>query len=337
MRRAGFRRSSVIRLRQDRHVRDFIQEIHISMKPSATDLDAAYAMCRRLARRHYENFPVASLLVPREKRDALAAIYAFARAADDFADEPGVERRLESLAEWRRKLYECAEGRAQDPAFLALGDSIRKYSLNVVNLDNLVRAFEMDVRNNRHQNFNSLLYYSSYSANPVGRLMLELFSHRDPELFALSDCICTALQLTNFWQDVRIDLERDRIYLPLDDMARFKITVDELKRWGLGNGAPMDSEMADRWRGLMALESERTWELFRNGKPLPERVVPELRLQLRLTWLTGTTILSRVEEADYDVFHRRPKLRMFDFVRLYLKARRPFVSDTAERVRVAAH
>jgi squalene synthase HpnC len=330
-RRTSFRGSGTARLRQDGLAEDIFQGIQVSMKPSAMDLDAAYAACRRLARRHYENFPVASLLVPREKRDALAAIYAFARAADDFADEPGVEHRLELLGEWRRKLYGCAEGKADNPAFLALGDSIRKHRLSVVNLDNLIRAFEMDVRNNRHQNFESLLYYSSYSANPVGRLMLELFGHRDPELFALSDYICTALQLTNFWQDVRIDLERDRIYLPLDDMARFNITVEELKAWALEKDAPLNSEMADRWRGLLALESERTWELFRKGQPLPERVVPELRVQLRLTWLTGTTILERVEAADYDVFHRRPKLRVFDFARLYFKARRPFVFDTAER------
>ncbi len=299
------------------------------MKTHSSDLEAAYSACRQMARHHYENFPVASLLVPRDKRDTLAAIYAFARSADDFADEPGVEGRLEKLAEWRRKLYACAEGKADHPTFLALGDTIQRHSLSVSNLDNLIRAFEMDVTVSRHQNFESLLNYSTCSANPVGRLMMELFDHRDPELFALSDNICTALQLTNFWQDVRIDLERDRVYLPVDDLARFGLSVDILKHWKLENSLQADSEMEERWRGLMALESKRTWELFEKGKPLPERVVPQLRRQLRLTWLTGTSILARIEAVDYDVFQRRPKLKAFDFVRLYFKARRPVSIETA--------
>jgi squalene synthase HpnC len=299
------------------------------MKTSTSGLKAAYAACRRLARRHYENFPVASLLVPRDKRDALAAIYAFARSADDFADEPGVEGRLEKLAGWRRRLYACVEGEADHPAFLALGDTIQKHRLTVSNLDNLLRAFEMDVTVNRHQNFESLLKYSSCSANPVGRLMLELFDHRDPELFALSDNICTALQLTNFWQDVRIDLERERVYLPLDDLASFDLSVGILKLWKLENNLQADPGIEERWRCMMALEGKRTWQLFMNGKPLPERVVPQLRRQLRLTWLTGTTILTRIEAVDFDVFRRRPKLELFDFVRLYFRARRPIMSEVA--------
>lgn len=296
------------------------------MKSPKPDLRAAYTECQRLARRHYENFPVASLLVPRDRRDALAAIYAFARAADDFADEPGLEGRLDLLAGWRRRLYACAERETSDPVFLALGDAIRTYNLSVANLDNLLRAFEADVRQNRHQDFASLLNYSQYSANPVGRLVLELFGHREPELVAWSDNVCTALQLTNFWQDVRIDLERDRIYLPLEDLARFNISLQDLQRWGLrsqGEGVP---ELDHRWRDLMALEAARTWELFRRGKPLPEGVVPELRRQLRLTWLTGTAILTRIQAANYDVFRRRPKLRWFDFLRLYLRARHPLNS-----------
>jgi squalene synthase HpnC len=308
------------------------------MKSSTADIDAAYAACRRLARRHYENFPVASLLVSRDKRDALAAIYAFARSADDFADEPGVEGRLESLADWRRRLYRCIEGDSDDPTFLALGDTIQKHRLSVLNLDNLLRAFEMDVTVNRHQNFGSLLHYSTLSANPVGRLMLELFDHRDPELFALSDHICTALQLTNFWQDVRIDLERDRVYLPLEDLVRFGLSVEGLKRWVLESPAQADSGMGERWCNLLSLEVERTWKLFLDGKPLPERVVPELRRQLRMTWLTGTTILAGIKAVDYDVFHRRPKLKWYDFLRLYFKARRPFMSeDPGRSVGVAAN
>jgi squalene synthase HpnC len=271
----------------------------------------AYAECRRLARRHYENFPTASLLVPRDKRDALAAIYAFARYADDLADEPGVEGRLEKLAEWRQKLTECYAGKVDHPVFIALHDAAVRYRLSEEHFQNLLRAFEQDVVVNRHKDFASLLSYCTCSANPVGRLVLELFGHRDAELLALSDCICTALQLTNFWQDVAIDLERDRIYLPLEDLERFAYTLDDLRARAVD----------ERWSRLMAFEIERTWGLFEQGRALPERVLPELRSQLRLTWLGGTTILRRIEAVNYDVFRRRPSLSWLDFVRLYLRAR----------------
>ena len=272
---------------------------------------AAYAECRRLARRHYENFPVASRLVPRDKRDALAAIYAFARYADDVADEPGVEGRLEKLAAWRELLREGFCGRAQHPVFVALEDSAQRFHLSLKNFEDLLQAFESDVKVNRHQDFASLLAYCSCSANPVGRLVLELFGHRDPELFALSDCICTALQLTNFWQDVAVDLERGRIYLPLGDLERFEYTLDDLR-----------AERADRrWRELLEFEIARTRTLFEQGQALPERVVPELRRQLRLTWLGGTTVLRKIEAAGYDVFRRRPSLSTLDVVRLYFRAR----------------
>ena len=281
------------------------------MQDASPKIREAYAECRRLARRHYENFPAASLLVPRDKRDAMAAVYAFARYADDVADEPGVEGRLEKLAEWRQKLTDCYAGKADHPVFVALRDAAERWQLSQIHFQNLLRAFEQDVTVNRHKDFASLLAYCTRSANPVGRLVLELFGHRDYFLFQLSDAICTGLQLTNFWQDVEIDLSRDRIYLPLDDMAQFGYSLDDLA-----------ARRADeRWRKLMASEIALTRDLFQKGIPLTELVQPELRLQLRLTWLGGMAILSKIQEADYDVFHRRPKLGKWDFVRLYLKAR----------------
>jgi phytoene synthase len=272
---------------------------------------AAYAECRRLARRHDENFPVASRLVPRDKRDALAAIYAFARYADDLADEPGVEGRLEKIAAWRAMLGECFSGNVHHPVFLALYDTVQRFHLSFEDFENLLRAFESDVSVNRHRDFSSLLAYCACSANPVGRLVLELFGHRDRELFALSDCICTALQLTNFWQDVAVDLARDRIYLPLEDLERFHYTLDELRA----------GHVDDRWDELLRLEIARTRRLFEQGKALPEKVAPELRLQLRLTWLGGMTVLRKIESVGYDVFRRRPYLSKLDFVRLYFRAR----------------
>jgi len=287
---------------------------------------AAYVECRRLARRHYENFPVASRLVPRDKRDALAAIYAFARYADDLADEPGIEGRLEKIAAWHELLRECFSGEVHHPIFLALQDSARRFHLSFENFENLLRAFESDVSVNRHRDFSSLLAYCACSANPVGRLVLELFAQREPELFSLSDCICTALQLANFWQDVAVDLERDRVYLPLEDLQRFNYTLDDL-RAGRVDG---------RWRELLKFEIARTRTLFEQGKTLLERVAPELRLQLRLTWLGGMTVLRRIESVGYDVFRRRPSLSKLDFLRLYLHARHSLSVVKGERAATAA-
>ncbi len=286
------------------------------MTTTDSTVRAAYAECQRLASRHYENFPVASRLVPRDKRDALAAIYAFARYADDIADEPGQggqSVRLDALAEWRRKLNDCYAGKVEHPVFVALRDAVEEFSLSQEHFENLLRAFESDVRVSRHENFESLLAYCTCSANPVGRLVLELFGHRDEELFLLSDRICTALQLANFWQDVRVDFERDRIYLPLDDLNRFKVSLEDLRA----------QKLDDRWTGLMQFEIARTRDLFEQGRALPEKVRPELRRQLRLTWLGGMAILSRIEAAGYDVFRRRPTLGKGDFLRLYMRARSP--------------
>jgi phytoene synthase len=226
--------------------------------------------------------------------------------------EPAVEGRLELLAEWRQKLRDCYAGRAEHPVFIALRDTVERFRLSPEHFENLLRAFEQDVRVNRRPDFRSLLEYCTCSANPVGRLVLELFGHHEPEHFVLSDHICTALQLTNFWQDVAVDLERDRVYLPLEDLGRFQYTLEDLR-----------AQRADeRWRELMAFEIARTRELFEQGRALPEKVVPGLRRQLRLTWLTGMTILARIEAAGHDVFRRRPALGVMDFIRLYFQARR---------------
>jgi phytoene synthase len=286
------------------------------MGHAGAQLEAAYAACRRLARRHYENFPVASHFVPRDKRDALAAIYAFARCADDFADEDRdkgavkPEERLQRLTDWRQKLQDCYLGHADDPVFVALGEAARQFQLSRKHFEDLLCAFELDVRVNRHADFSSLLAYCSCSANPVGRLVLELFGHRDAALVALSDDICTALQLTNFWQDVAVDLEGDRVYLPLEDLARFEYSLDDLRA----------ARVDERWRRLLAFELERTREMFARGRSLTEAVATSLRLQLRLTWLGGMRILDKIEEAEYDVFRSRPSLGRLDFLRLLVRA-----------------
>ena len=216
----------------------------------------------------------------------------------------------------------CYEGKIDHPVFLALRDSAERFHLSRQNFENLLRAFESDVVVNRHPNFDSLLAYCTCSANPVGRLVLELFGYHDPHLFELSDNICTALQLTNFWQDVAIDFSRDRVYLPQEDMARFNYTLDDLRA----------GRSDTRWQELLAFEIARTRELFERGRGLPEEVQPKLRTQLRLTWLGGTEILSKIEAVSYDIFHRRPSLSKWDFLRLYLRARRaPLSASVAPR------
>lgn len=277
-----------------------------------------------MARRHYENFPVASLLVAPGRRDALAAIYAFARVADDYADEPAENggpptpaARLAAIAAWRDQLQECLQPQAapRHPVFIALRHAAATYNLSAVNFSRLLDAFERDVRQNTHPDFASVLDYCTCSANPVGRLVLELFGAATPRLNAWSDAICTGLQLVNFWQDVAIDLARDRIYLPQDELEAFGLSVDRLRELERGEA----EEDRPRWRRLMQFQIERTVKFFEEGLPLTGEAPGPLRLQLRLTWLGGVRILEKIVEADGDVFRRRPKLGARDAAGLMLR------------------
>jgi hydroxysqualene synthase len=266
--------------------------------------------CTDLAEKHYENFPVGRW-VTAELRPHIHAIYAFARTADDFADESEHEgARLERLALWRTLLHEAARGEAEHPVFVALADTIAKFGVPVDWLDRLIRAFEQDVRQNRHADFESLRSYARNSADPVGRLVLWLHGVREEKLFAWSDAICSALQFANFWQDVAVDWRKNRVYLPVEDMARFAYTESDLAQGIVDN----------RFRKLMQLEIDRTWKLFREGRPLCDAVDRRLRTELRLVWCGGTRILERIAENDYDVFRRRPKLGTLDKGRLAWRA-----------------
>ena len=186
------------------------------------DIPGAYRHCEQLTRSHYENFPVASLFLPKEKRPFLWSIYAFARTADDFADEGTLSagERLRRLDEWEARLDGCVAGDADDPVFIALGDTLRKTGVPRELLTDLLTAFRMDVTMNRYRTFQDLLGYCRYSANPVGRLVLHLFDNATPRTITLSDTVCTALQLANFWQDVRVDWAKDA------STCRLKIACD---------------------------------------------------------------------------------------------------------------
>jgi phytoene synthase len=280
-------------------------------------IESAYQYCEELARSHYENFPVGSLLIPSRLRKHFYSIYAFARTADDFADEGYLERhseqeRLALLAEWREMLIRCSEGEATHPIFVALHHSIDRFNLPMQLFEDLLSAFAQDVTMRRYPRFDNLLDYCRRSANPIGRLILILFGFKDEQHHVLSDYICTALQLANHWQDLAIDLEKDRVYLPEEDMARFNVTIDDLKQGHAQNNL----------RGLMAFETERARDLFRRGKPLCLQAGGRLGIELRTIWLCGWRILERIEKNGYDVLAQRPVITFADKAAILVSAMR---------------
>jgi hydroxysqualene synthase len=279
-------------------------------------VDNAFAYCERMARSHYENFPVGSLLIPVDKRKYVYSIYAFARTADDFADE-GYEKdglneagRLAALEDWERKLEASYRGEASHPVFIALAETAKELQLPVRLFRDLLSAFKQDVTKRRYANFDEVLDYCGRSANPIGSLILLLFGYREERLHKLSDSICTGLQLVNFWQDVAVDIRKDRIYLPLNEMAEFGVSVDDLR----------DGRSSARTAALIKFQVERTKKYFADGRPLPEMVKGRLAFELRLTWLGGMRILRRIEEQDYDTLKTRPVITGWDKIVLLLRS-----------------
>lgn len=272
----------------------------------------AFRYCQWLTNSHYENFPVASWLLPPDVRPHVAAVYAFARTADDFSDEvDDPDRALAQMARWGEALESSIDGRATHPVFVALAETIRTYDLPVQLFRDLLTAFTRDVTVKRYATWDDLLSnYCRYSANPVGRLVLLLFGYRDPALHLLSDQICTALQLTNFWQDLRMDLAKGRLYVPQEALARYGVTEVEF----------CQQQVTDRFRRLMAHAADVTQQLFDGGAALPSRVQGRLSWELRATWLGGTTILRRVRAVGYDTFRRRPALTAWDKLHIGLSS-----------------
>ncbi len=265
--------------------------------------------CRRLARRRYENFSVLTALVPGGLRDDFAALYAFCRWADDLGDEmESPDQARELLAWWRRELTECFAGRPRHPVFVALRPAIERHKLPIEPFDDLIRAFEQDQTVRRYESWEQLLSYCRLSANPVGRLVLMIAGEpRTEELFGLSDAICTALQLTNHWQDVRRDLrDSDRIYLPreLHSIQRFEERLLATVRQGF---AP-DHSFLDESRRLIAACVERTWPLFEEGAPLPGKLSPATRPVVWLFLAGGRRVLRLVEAWNYETVLHRPRL-----------------------------
>ncbi len=270
-------------------------------------LDDARAYCSRLARTHYENFSVASSLVPARLRQHFANIYAYCRWADDLADETGDSAAsLELLDWWRGQLEDCFRGRAEHPVFVALTQSIEDFDIPREPFWDLLSAFRQDQRKTRYETEDELLDYCRRSANPVGRLVLRLGRCDDDENVQLSDCICTGLQRINFCQDVRRDFERGRIYLPRESWRKFNIAESDFS---------VDRANAS-FRELIAHEVDRAESHLVQGQPLVERAAPDLRMPIDLFVRGGLALVRGVRNIHYDVLRRRPIVGRWTKLRL---------------------
>lgn len=268
-----------------------------------------------MAVEHYENFPVASVLLPRRLRPAVEIIYAFARSADDLADEGDAapEERLTALVRYESELARIENGQTPDSGlFRSLAKVIVEYRLPIQLFRDLLSAFKQDVVVKRYATFDALLDYCRRSANPVGALMLHLYQAADAQNLRDSSAICTSLQLINFWQDVAIDWQKARIYLPEQDLANFGVTESHF----------IHSQVDDAWRNLMRFEVARARSMMLAGAPLATRLPGRIGWELRLVIQGGLRILERIEAVGYDVFRHRPKLRKTDWMILIWRATR---------------
>jgi squalene synthase HpnC len=287
----------------------------------APTLEEAQAWCKQLAESHYENFHVASWFLPRDLRPHFHAIYAYCRVSDDLGDEVGDSSAALALLDfWRRELDACYEGRARHPVFVALTKTIQECSIPKEPFADLLIAFRQDQTVTRYESLDDLLAYCRYSANPVGRLVLYACGESNEENFALSDATCTALQLANFWQDVREDYARGRIYLPKKDMDFYLVTEEYIS----------EKIVTPEFRALMHCEVDYARSLFEEGLPLIGKVHRDLAIDLDLFSRGGLEILRAIERQGYDVLSARPVISKSRKLALMMRAVRakllPFLS-----------
>jgi squalene synthase HpnC len=271
--------------------------------PTTISLEEAYAWCGRLARSHYENFTIASWLMPRAMRPHMHAIYAYARIADDFADE---DKSLAKLDEWECELDAAYAGAPRSPVFVALADTAQRFDIPREPFADLLCAFRSDVNFTGFETIEDLLGYARYSANPVGRLVLYLFGYRDADRQQLSDLVCSGLQLANFWQDVAIDFGKGRVYFPRQDLARFGVTPDDLR----------DGRITPQFVVLMKHEIALARDLLVRGAELSRLADWRLQRDILMFAGGGLAILRAIEKIGYDVFKQRPKLGNLDYLAL---------------------
>lgn len=278
---------------------------------AAVSTEMAYQHCLALARQHYENFPVASWFLEANKKRAIAAIYAFARMADDIADESkaSTEERTFQLDAMSQALSALAAGDVpQYWLYVALDDAIKRYHLPVELLQDLLVAFKQDVTKSRYRTFEDILNYCRYSANPIGRLLLHLHDEAQESHLLWSDHICTALQLINFYQDLANDYdERNRIYIPLDEMERFGVSENDIRQ----------KNNSFETNALMKFQIERAGQLLSDGKPLIPNLSGRFQFELKLIVSGGTAVLKKLKAANRNVFER-PKLSRIDGIGLFI-------------------
>ncbi|MBW7888933.1 MAG: squalene synthase HpnC [Bacteroidetes bacterium] len=267
-----------------------------------------------IAKTHYENFPVGSIFIPKKYRTPIHYIYIFARIADDFADEGelSTEERIAKLNAWETELVNALLGESQNKFFIELAKRIQADNLPPQLFKDLLTAFRWDANHIEYKSYNDVLQYCKHSANPIGRLLLKIFHSESNENNCLSDCICTALQLTNFWQDISIDSKRNRFYIAQEDFERFHVSKSDL----------LTEQNTNAVQELIQFQVERTRKLFDEGKPLLKKVHRDFRLELSLIWHGGIRILEKIKQLNYDTRMHRPRLTMIDYFQIYLKARR---------------
>lgn len=274
-------------------------------------IESAFAYCEEIARGHQENFPVASRFLPTNLRRHIWAIYAFARSADDFADEAKWEgQRKEALDYWESQLEQACFGTASHPVFVALQQTIDEYELPMPVLADLLTAFRMDLNVKRYATFAQLENYLRHSSHPVGRLMMAVFGYKQPQLHGYSDALCSALALSNFLQDVGTDIAEGRVYLPQEDLRHFGVDEEMLKL----------PRATLEVRQLLRFQVSRTRSLLERARPIIDRVGPEVGFEISLLWHTAAAVLDRIEAADFDVLARRPNLTSADKAKLFARA-----------------
>jgi squalene synthase HpnC len=287
----------------NRHARPETRLARRDEDDSPISLEDAYAYCARIAHSHYENFTIASWLMPRAMRPSMHAIYAYARIADDYADE---DRDAAKLDAWERELDLAYAGQPRHPVFVALADTVRRYNIPRDPFGDLLTAFRSDLAFKGFETLDELLRYAQLSANPVGHLVLYLFGYRDPERQRLANLVCTGLQLANFWQDIAIDSGKDRVYIPRRDMARFDVTVGDLRAGRITSG----------FLALMRHEIALARDLLERGTALAYTVDHRLKRDVLMFAGGGLAILRGIERVNYDVFRQRPRLGKFGYARL---------------------
>lgn len=273
----------------------------------------AYTL-QELAQTHYENFPVGSFFIPRQYHEPIHLIYAFARIADDIADEGAMspKERIGTLNEWGEKLRLAVAGNSSDKFFINLAGAVKKHELPMQLFEDLLTAFRKDASNSIYSTFDEVLDYCRYSANPIGRMMLKIFNCSNEETERLSDDICTALQLTNFWQDISVDTRKNRFYIAQDEFHEFRFTMADLQTGMHG----------ERFAQLMKHKVAWTKKLFESGKPLMRRVNWMYRFELKLIWHGGMRLLEKIEEQHYDTRFLRPILETKDKLLIVTRALR---------------